>query len=877
MSMSETYLDHLDGVIEIAPANSQEEVIAADELQSIFDSMGLEVNRQDVAAPNDTRFVTGVLFALMFVGVVVAGIGGIGLAVLGFVLVVLPGALLALKYLGNDVFARFMPPARSQNVIAFHKGEGPNAGRGVRSIVIMAHYDTGHEEVLANPSVARFSRYVYGWAPVGLAIAAVCSFLQLIVILPEPLLRVLWVVAILCAIPGLLWGINNIVAHFAPLSGAANDNNASLAAMFGVAEDVVGASDPARAERLEALRAAEAVMDDAMGDVEVNEHTPAVTTQPTAEVERVVEEPVEGVRHGVDILETLGILPSTCEIVYVQPHRTLVTETVETQGQPLEIPSFLVGGAAAPADTAEDQAGQPASSTGRLSPVDDTVSTPIPVMEHIHNGDDMDTRRSRDGRSYDDAGEREHANPFAGMLSTMKRVRDEVKERAEGVMGRNDGSQEAARGHEGFDDAVSEEEVDEFVEQPVSEAQADQPTMSSEPVAVDQPTMASEPVTAANDGSTMAMEMPQQPAAAPQAVDDPSWGQTSFTPHGRPVNIARRAALFDLPDPTEAAVDPLAPEPEPQNGGQGDESVYELPDEGQVPQAVRVDQGHVVAQTSTIRTRRTANGVSVSHSTVTVSQAPVAGPSQNNAIPIEPVQVSGAGEEAPHQTLRDRLRSRRNNQNNDSMADWLGVDEDYDAKARGEQIGSWDNFDDDGWKGGATRSAETRDGEDQGEDGELQEAVLDMDQANLVAHDIWFVAVGASELDHAGARAFVQTYRRDLRGAFLINLDAIGAGQLTLITEEGIGSKRKIDRRLLRTIDRVARDLHVPLNTAPRPWADTDATPAMRQSIRSATIMGCDPGEVAALAHTAENLPQNVSPDQVAQVNRIVSETIRRS
>lgn len=137
--------------------------------------------------------------------------------------------------------------------------------------------------------------------------------------------------------------------------------------------------------------------------------------------------------------------------------------------------------------------------------------------------------------------------------------------------------------------------------------------------------------------------------------------------------------------------------------------------------------------------------------------------------------------------------------------------------------------------------------------------------------------VGASELDHAGAKAFVQTYRRDLRGAFLINLDAVGTGQLTLITEEGLGSTRKIDRRLLRTIDRVARDLHVPLNTAPRPWADTDATPAMRQSIRSATIMGCDPGEVAALAHTAENLPQNVSPDQVAQVNRIVSETIRRS
>ena len=40
------------------------------------------------------------------------------------------------------------------------------------------------------------------------------------------------------------------------------------------------------------------------------------------------------------------------------------------------------------------------------------------------------------------------------------------------------------------------------------------------------------------------------------------------------------------------------------------------------------------------------------------------------------------------------------------MSDWLGVDDDYDAKKSGRGIGSWDNFedDDDGWKGGATSS-----------------------------------------------------------------------------------------------------------------------------------------------------------------------------
>ena len=40
------------------------------------------------------------------------------------------------------------------------------------------------------------------------------------------------------------------------------------------------------------------------------------------------------------------------------------------------------------------------------------------------------------------------------------------------------------------------------------------------------------------------------------------------------------------------------------------------------------------------------------------------------------------------------------------MSDWLGVEDDYDAKKSGRGIGSWDNFEDDndGWKGGATSS-----------------------------------------------------------------------------------------------------------------------------------------------------------------------------
>lgn len=81
------------------------------------------------------------------------------------------------------------------------------------------------------------------------------------------------------------------------------------------------------------------------------------------------------------------------------------------------------------------------------------------------------------------------------------------------------------------------------------------------------------------------------------------------------------------------------------------------------------------------------------------------------------------------------------------MSDWLGVEDDYDAKKSGRGIGSWDNFedDDDGWKGGAA-SSDGASAED------MLAAVASMGDDELLGHDIWFVATGASDCDGAGMK-----------------------------------------------------------------------------------------------------------------------------
>lgn len=283
------------------------------------------------------------------------------------------------------------------------------------------------------------------------------------------------------------------------------------------------------------------------------------------------------------------------------------------------------------------------------------------------------------------------------------------------------------------------------------------------------------------------------------------------------------------------------------------------------------------------------------------------------------------------------------------MSEWLGVDDDYDAKKSGESIGSWDNFGDDSgnahWKGGAALNINLRklkdklpsipargsdeDVEDEAEplldevqnendaplgtddassldaaaneqtqaasayvedehpvyndaaisptDRALRDSILAMGDDELRAHDIWFVATGSSSLNHAGASAFVDAHRKDLRGAFVVNLECIGAGDLALLTQEGFGVTRRSDRRFLSLLESVAADLHLGADKVARPWANTDATMLMRKRMRAVTLMGLGAGDLPACAHTAEDVSANVSPERVEDVCALVLEAIRRA
>lgn len=338
---------------------------------------------------------------------------------------------------------------------------------------------------------------------------------------------------------------------------------------------------------------------------------------------------------------------------------------------------------------------------------------------------------------------------------------------------------------------------------------------------------------------TAAMPRVNTEPARPVETVDSLMEQIEHRPSRKQRNISvpditshpSRSALFDLPDPSLGSGDPLS------------------------------------STASRARTRGAATSGQFTVVSASDGAIPVAGDTglfETISAPEKPRKKKKRG-------LKGLFgRKKKRDESSSSMSDWLGVDDHYDAKNSGRNIGSWDNFEgDDSWKGGAASDGTLT-------EDELREAVTSLGDDELLGHDIWFVATGASENGNAGIRQFLETHRDHLRGVFLINLECIGAGDLTMIANEGERRVLKGDKRIMGLISRVSADFHRQIGSVEMPYVDTDAYPAMEMSLRSLTLAGVDETGLAC-SHSQNDAPVNVDPDNVSFAADVVTEVIRRS
>lgn len=913
MAMTHDYMDYLNEKVGICPAGSQEELQAADTIADLMRQHDVEPSIEEFDAKSFGGTVTALLYALMFVGIVLGGIGVSVLTVIGFVLAVGPAALFILKYFGHDFISPLGPTTRSQNVVAFHKACGPNVIKGNRPIVIVAHYDSPHENVLRTSAVAPYIPLIWRVSKYCVLVVGVCMLFQPLAFLPEVFRRFLWVIGILAALPLAVLGVTGVLEHFSDCTDGANDNKSGVAAMLGVLENV-------RPSGLESVHGVETV-DDAVeamqqaaeaaaapaAQPEVSAEgfaaeqfgEPAAAPAPESEPAAFVPAPVEtyGVRHGADVVKSLGMLPEDCEVEYVEPEPVVVPvpATAPEPARPAARTLITPAPAAvdfAPAEDDQEPEFTPLSNDGfdveapapytedKLSPVESVLSFFRNAKDRIVSagksaGQMIESRRAADGEQgdspaddipvaeYEELGE-EQPIDSAGTSAAMptdnlipldgepeNEQESEPEQDAPSTTAVLDADQTAsatahidtAADQTAEVTAVATPLSDTAVQQPADDGKKDDESDNGASVNFDG---LSDGKTLDPDNTGLTAEsdsdgtapMPATAAPKPAAPDDPEWGKSTFRPQA--TDVARRATLFDLPDPSAAGHDPFGTDPNAPKVSSANSYV--------------APQGGAVTQDS-------------------------------GQMPVQPVEARFETISAPSPEADAEFEALRN-------ADAKRAGDGVFGKLKGI-FGSSDKADDSdkpakhgGWKGGAAPRAGLRMIDDDFEAGmvegapseaDLREAVLGLGDDDLISHDIWFVALGSSDCDHAGMRAFLAEHRKQIRGSFVINLDSVGAGDLTMLSREGLLITRRADRRMLRMMSTIANDLHIPMGKAKYDWSATDATPAMLSSLRAMTIMGTDASGFRALSCTPDDVPENVVPEQAVAVAEAVTELIRRS
>lgn len=1021
MAATRTYLNYITKHIDIAPANSQEELDAATMIQTLMSEHNLTVSQQDVATPALGTLIHDALLLLMFVAVLLSGFVGTVVGHIGVLLCIVCAVIIFCERAGIHVVSTLGPVAQSQNIIGFHKGSGPLCMKGVRPIVIVAHYDTPREEVLTQLQLAPYAARLKKLVPMSCIVAIVCVIMQIsfLAFIPDAVRRVFWLLGVLCAIPMLAVGVNTVYKKFSVCTEGANSNKASLAAMLSIIDTLKPGNDSAKQwqtgvggaagtaganievvsvpedERpAEGGKAADA---EVAAEVEVADAEVEVAAPVTVDGEAVAEASANDLAQNKDDADADDVLAATAN----EQDASTVTDAESTDdstatkavaaveavtgGDALEAANVtnttagVVADDNAPAclnahdvarmheftyDVAEGaiRRGKDALLALELLPETCSVSYDVDIkplhpelfVEPALPEERMPLTTLTSKDAMETAQSDEAIDPDAMKISETLRAARARRTRAvvmtsyeeqfpeaawepcdeselpgggaktaatAGVADAAAGAQAGAHGtHAAKDEDKAALGAADVPSPDKTQAYSPAQIIETKTAEVDAP---------AADGSdaaaraTNAAHKGLSAAAVQEAFDKER--QTVLDESN---TMARRAALFDLPNPMEVPHDPFAtgasePLSSSDAAAAGDAVAAGDAADNAVDVADAATRGTWKGGATTRKGLRVIEGGKNPGAMQHDADAELLSDNNNPGMPgadapaDAPVDAArsgafrvvegGAGADDEHGSGTAFASTNEQNGHNakaPAAGDGLslknnpfvkdGVVELFQTPAAADATGI--EARDAATPAAPVNAAEVlqeaadNHPENFAEQKELDakakaardhtdevDAVLSMGNDELRCHDIWFVAAGASELGCAGMHAFLRDHKRDIRGCFLINLDAVGAGSLSILSREGLDDTRACDRRISRLCKRVAENLHIELDEAPYDYAQTDATEAMRSSVRSLTLMGLDANGLPAFRGTNEDVAENIDDKQVKQVAQLVSEVIRRA
>ncbi len=140
--------------------------------------------------------------------------------------------------------------------------------------------------------------------------------------------------------------------------------------------------------------------------------------------------------------------------------------------------------------------------------------------------------------------------------------------------------------------------------------------------------------------------------------------------------------------------------------------------------------------------------------------------------------------------------------------------------------------------------------------------------------DVWFVALGSELAGNAGMKNFMDTHKEELRGAIIIELDGLGAGNLSMVGTEGSMKQTKYSSRMKRFTRKATQVTGIKCATVNYSWCDSAAAFANKHGASALHLVGDDGGKPAFFAQ-ANDIVDNINESTLDKNAEFVMEVLR--
>ena len=140
--------------------------------------------------------------------------------------------------------------------------------------------------------------------------------------------------------------------------------------------------------------------------------------------------------------------------------------------------------------------------------------------------------------------------------------------------------------------------------------------------------------------------------------------------------------------------------------------------------------------------------------------------------------------------------------------------------------------------------------------------------------EVWFVALGSELAKDSGMRAFLNEHATELKGAMIVDIEALGGGDLCLIDREGCYNATKTSSRMGRLARKASQASGVKFEHAQIRWGESASSVAIRRGYQAMHFVGME-GDKPALYAQEDDVIENVDFNKLSDNIDFLMELLR--